>query len=146
MKNDCDSPAIGMIVNLVRAVRTVKTESVSDQGGNDFASGNIPKRSVVNPHESDRDCHTRIDSHLDFANRFFWKELAVFKHALDNHVDHVVDVLKSFDLCGGPGGRSLPLKRRAIGMPAGRVTIEILVGLQDDFEIIGLHTITITGA
>src|ERR1039458_3085751 len=47
VEDNGDSPSVGMAVNLVGPVPSIKRKPVPDQGGNDFASGGIPKLSVI---------------------------------------------------------------------------------------------------
>src|ERR1017187_383309 len=64
---------------------------------------------------------------------------AVLKHAVNYHVDKVVDALEGFGLRFAPRRRPVPFEGWAIGMPAGRIPIEILISLHDDFEGVGFH-------
>jgi hypothetical protein len=50
VEDNGDSPSVGMAVNLVGPVPSIKRKPVPDQGGNDFASGGIPKLSVIDRH------------------------------------------------------------------------------------------------
>ena len=93
MEHDSDPSSIRMVIHLVGTAGTVKTEPIADKGGNKLASGDVPKESIVNPHESERNCHARFDGHLDLISRFLGNGFAVLKHALYNHVDDLVNVL-----------------------------------------------------
>src|ERR1035438_3131119 len=63
-KHDGDSPRVGMVINLVRPAPAIERKPVPDQRRNDFASGSIPKLSVIDRHESDGHRHARFDGNL----------------------------------------------------------------------------------
>src|SRR5438105_11918883 len=135
MKNYGDSSSVGMVVDLVRSISTIKSKPVADQRGNNFAGSDIPKLSIIDAHESDSHGYTRIDSHLYLIGWFIWNVLVVFKHALHNHADNFIDAFERFGLGLAPGRCPLPFKRRAVGVPSGRIPIEILIALDNHFEI-----------
>ena len=98
-----DSSPVRMVVDLVRPIPTIETKTVAHKAGNDLADGEIPKQSVVEAHELDSDCHTRFYGYLDFISGFLRNMFAVLKHALNDHVDNVIDVLQRFGFRGTPG-------------------------------------------
>lgn len=129
----------GVAINLVGAVPAIKDKPVAVQRRNDFASGKVPKLSVVDAHGSESHCNARFDGNLYLVAWFVRDVLAVLKHAVNYHVDKVVDALEGFGLRFAPRRRPVPFEGWAIGMPAGRIPIEILISLHDDFEGVGFH-------
>ena len=63
----------------------------------------------------------------------------MLQHALDHHVNHVINIVERFGLRRSPRRCPLLFKERAISMPPGRISIEILVRLNDDPEVVRLH-------
>ena len=96
-------PPVAVVINLVRPATAIKSKPIADQRRNEFASSEIPKPSVVDAHQSDRDRHTRFDSDLHLMSRFLWKVFAVLKHAFHHHAHDVVHVLQGFALRRTPG-------------------------------------------
>lgn len=96
------SSPVRMVIDLVRAIPTIKSKPIADEAGNNLAGGEIPKQSVVEAHRSDSDCHTRFDGYLDFISGFLRNMFAVLKHALHDHMDNVINVLQRFGLRGAP--------------------------------------------
>ena len=59
---------------------------------------------------------------------------------LDDHVNDIADVLEGFFASSAPRRAACLRERRTVGVPARRIPIEILVGFQNYFEVVGLHT------
>src|ERR1035438_5761452 len=135
-KHDGDSPRVGMVINLVRPAPAIERKPVPDQRRNDFASGSIPKLSVIDRHESDGHRHARFDGNLDLIGRFLRIAISVLKHALDDHADEFLVFLGRAAPRPPQSGRPLPLKRRAIGVPPRGMSVEIFVRLRHDFKIV----------
>lgn len=98
-----DSSPVRMVIDLVRPIPTIKSKPIADEAGNNLAGGEIPKQSVVEAHELDSDCHPRFYGYLDFISGFLRNMFAVLKHALHDHMDHVINVLQRFGFRGTPG-------------------------------------------
>ena len=90
-------------------------------------------------HGSDGDRHSRLEGDLDLIGRFLGNTLAVRKHALHHHVDDAIEILSAPRPPWRPRLTPLLFESRAVGMPARRISIEILVGVYHYFEVIGLH-------
>jgi len=88
----------------------------------------FPKLCVVDAHGSERHGHTRFYSDLNLVAWLVGDALAVFKQAVNDHANDVVDALKGFVLRFAPRCRPVPFERRAVGVPTRRIAIEVLVG------------------
>jgi hypothetical protein len=102
VKHDGHSTAFKVVINLVRSVPAIKSKSVAVQGGNNVAGGEIAKPTVVDLHGSDGDCDARFDGDLHLVGWFLRNVFPVFKHALYNHADDIMDVLEGFAFRSGP--------------------------------------------
>jgi len=102
MKDDRYSAAVEVVINLMRPIPAVKSKSVTIQCGNDVASGEIAKPTVVDLHGSDGDCDARFDGDLHLIGWFVRNVFPMLKHALYHHADNIMDVVESFAFRGAP--------------------------------------------
>ena len=140
MEHNGHSAAVSVVINLVGTIAPIKREPVAVQSGNEVASGEVAKSTVVDLHGSDGDCDARFDGNLHLVGWFLRNVFSMLKHALYYHAHHVMDLFEGFVFRGAPSGRSLLLKKRAVGVPARQVPAEVFVGFYDHSEIVGLHS------
>lgn len=93
LEDNGDSPSVGMVINLVGTVPSIKRKPVPYQGGGDFGSCGIPKLSIIDRHDSDGHRHARFNRSLDLIGGLLRDALSVLEHAPDDHTDELIDIL-----------------------------------------------------
>ena len=83
----------------------------------------------IDPNTSDNHCHLRLVGHLHFVGGFGRQRHAMLQQARYNHLNHFLDVLKSFLLGVAPGGAALPHQRRRVRVPALAVRLTTILKL-----------------
>ena len=102
MKRHDDPSTVGMAINLVRTAGAIKCKSVADQGGDDFASREVPKQAVVESNRSDDHGYAGFDRDLDLVPWFFRNAFAMLNHALNHQVNDLLYVLERFFMSLAP--------------------------------------------
>jgi hypothetical protein len=98
VEDNGDSPPVGMVINLVGPVPSIKRKPIPYQGGDDFANCGIPKLSVIDSHDSNGYRYARFNGNLDLIGGLLRDALSVLAHAADDQTDEVIDILDCFVL------------------------------------------------